>query len=123
MRRQVSGVNTVHRETAELGAADIVRYLFDNLGPAMTAALARKSVQSVRRYADGSVSMPDATEKAMRDAHFIFRYLAQVDSPHTVRAWFMGMNPQLDDLSPLEVLIDGRHSDVLAAAKAFVTGG
>ncbi|TCW18822.1 hypothetical protein EDD19_1484 [Dietzia cinnamea] len=35
----------------------------------------------------------------------------------------MGMNPQLDDVSPAEALADGQHREVMAAARAFVAGG
>jgi hypothetical protein len=46
-----------------------------------------------------------------------------LESDHTIRAWFMGTNPQLDDESPLEAVREGRNREVLAAARAFVTGG
>jgi hypothetical protein len=36
---------------------------------------------------------------------------------------FMGMNPQLDDVSPAEALAEGRHRQVMAAARALVSGG
>lgn len=40
-----------------------------------------------------------------------------------IRAWFMGMNPQLGDESPIEALREGRVRDVMAAARAFVNAG
>ena len=40
-----------------------------------------------------------------------------------IRAWFIGMNPQLDDESPAEVIREGRVKDALTAAKTFVSGG
>jgi hypothetical protein len=45
------------------------------------------------------------------------------ESDHTIRAWFIGMNPQLDDESPIEAVLSGRHKEVLAAARAFLAGG
>jgi hypothetical protein len=46
--------------------------------------------------------------------------LLATDSPAVVRAWFMGMNPQLDDENPAEVLAEGRSREVMAAARAYV---
>lgn len=62
-------------------------------------------------------------EKNLRAAFQVFQLIQTVDAPHTVRAWFMGMNPQLDDVSPAEALADGDHRAVMAAARAFTTGG
>lgn len=45
------------------------------------------------------------------------------DADPTIRAWFMGMNPQLDDVSPAEALAEDRFREVLAAARAFLAGG
>jgi hypothetical protein len=62
-------------------------------------------------------------ERRLRDAHQIFRLLLTKESPYTVRAWFVGLNPQLDDESPAAAIRDGRTRDVLVAAKAFLAGG
>ncbi len=32
----------------------------------------------------------------------IFHLLQDEESPHTVQAWMIGINPQLDDVSPAE---------------------
>jgi len=40
-------------------------------------------------------------------------------SPHTVRAWFMGANPELGDDSPTEALAADRFKEVFAAARSF----
>ncbi len=45
------------------------------------------------------------------------------DSVHVVRAWFIGMNPQLNDDSPAGAIRDGRMKEALGAAKAFMSGG
>lgn len=37
-----------------------------------------------------------------------------------MRVWFMGMNSQLEDEAPAEVIAEGRTKDVMAAARAFV---
>jgi hypothetical protein len=62
-------------------------------------------------------------ERRLREAYQVFQLVQSVESPHTVRAWFIGLNPQLDDESPAEALAEDRFREVMAAARAFVTGG
>ena len=63
------------------------------------------------------------TQRKLRDAYHVFRLLLTQESPYTVRAWFVGLNPQLDDESPATAIREGRTRDVLVAAKAFLAGG
>ena len=53
----------------------------------------------------------------------VFQLLQAEESPHTVRAWFVGLNPQLDDVAPAEAIRAGQLRDVLVAARAYVSGG
>jgi hypothetical protein len=59
----------------------------------------------------------------LRCAYQTFQLLLAEESPHTVRAWFLGLNPQLDDQSPAQSIREGDFRDVLVAAKAFLAGG
>jgi hypothetical protein len=63
----------------------------------------------------------------LREALRIARLIAQYDGAEVARAWFQGLNPQLDDRSPARLLREGDLDevgpDVLSAARAFVTGG
>jgi hypothetical protein len=45
------------------------------------------------------------------------------ESAQTVRAWFLGMDPRLDDTSPAEAIREGRLKEAMAAARAFAAGG
>jgi len=49
--------------------------------------------------------------------------LLTADAPDVVCPWFMGMNPELNDETPAEALVDGRAREVMAAARAFVNAG
>jgi len=49
--------------------------------------------------------------------------LRGTESDHTIRAWFIGMNPQLDDVSPAEAISAGKYREVIVAARAFLAGG
>jgi hypothetical protein len=52
----------------------------------------------------------------------IVKLLEQVDSPATVSAWFVGMNPYLDDIAPARMIrMDADR--VLQAARRFLADG
>lgn len=55
------------------------------------------------------------------------RCYAAADGPKVARAWFQGLNPQLDDRSPARLLREGDLDEtgpaVLGAARAFLAGG
>jgi hypothetical protein len=62
-------------------------------------------------------------EARLRFAYQVFHPLQSEESPHTVRAWFIGLNPQLADESPSSMIQEGNYKDVLIAARAFLAGG
>ena len=103
---------------------DVAQYLQEALGQKLVAYIAGVSdSKQVGRWAQGTQVPRDEPERRLRAAFQIFHLLLTEESPHVIRAWFIGMNPQLDDDSPAEVIRDGRVKEALAAAKAFVAGG
>lgn len=62
------------------------------------------------------------SEHRLRAAHQVARLLLAVDADQTVRAWFIGMNPQLDDEAPIDAIAAGDTKAVLAAARSFIEG-
>jgi hypothetical protein len=103
---------------------DVARYLQEALGQKLVAYMADVSdPKRVGRWAQGAQAPRDEAERRLRAAFQIFHLLFAEESAHVVRAWFIGMNPQLDDDSPAEAIREGRLKEALAAAKAFVTGG
>lgn len=58
-------------------------------------------------------------EQRLRAAYAIARTLLDADSAPTVRAWFIGRSPLLDDGSPAEAIREGNAGAALAAARAF----
>ncbi|MBF4636262.1 hypothetical protein ITJ38_17765 [Agreia pratensis] len=102
---------------------DILATLVRVLGKQAIADITKKSVRTVQRWIDSKpASIGDTDQKVLRDTFMIYTLLSEADGDHTVRAWFLGMNPVLDDLSPIEVLVEGRARAVSAAARAFVNG-
>lgn len=117
-------LSTAHRTTVESTPSDKAAYLQDVLGQRLVAHMVGVAdPRTVGRWAKGETGPRGANEQRLSDAYHIFRLLLTQESPHTVRAWFVGLNPQLDDESPAEAIREGRSRDVLVAAKAFLAGG
>lgn len=113
-----------HRTRVESSPKDKAAYLQDVLGQRLVAHIVGVSdARTVGRWAKGETEPRPEAEQKLSDAYHIFRLLLTQESPHTVRAWFVGLNPQLDDESPAEAILAGRSRDVLVAAKAFLAGG
>jgi len=113
-----------HRKQVEFAIADIAEFLQETLGQKLVAYIAGISdAKTVGQWIKGSQAPRHDSEVRLRTAFQIFHLLQDEESPHTVRAWMIGMNPQLDDVSPAEALHDGQLKDVLVAAKAYISGG
>lgn len=113
-----------HRTTVESSVADIAAFLQDVLGQKLVAYLVGvQDPKTIGRWAKGTLPQDSDSESKLRGAYQVFRLLMTEESPHTVRAWFVGLNPQLDDESPAAAISEGRIKDVMVAAKAFLAGG
>jgi hypothetical protein len=113
-----------HRQTTETSIEQITAYLEEVLGRKLVAALAGVAdPKAVGRWAAGERSPRAAAEERLRVAYQVFRLLLTEESKHTIRAWFIGLNPQLNDESPTMVIRAGRFQEVMVAAKAYVSGG
>ncbi|MGO1739376.1 MAG: hypothetical protein ACTHYM_10270 [Actinomycetaceae bacterium] len=112
---------TAHRNSVRLSQTDLLEALNSKLGTKVVAFIADRDPSTISRWRNGT----DAGEEALRPlrvAFQIFTMLESVDADSTIRAWFLGSNPQLDDVSPAEALQDGLHREALAAARAFLAG-
>ena len=118
-------VNQAHRDATSTPIQQVADELQHLLSRRMTAIIANvKDGKTVTRWASGeTTSIRLESEQRLRTAYEIMRLLLQYDSPQTVRAWFVGLNPQLGDESPIEVINEGRLKEALAAARAFTAGG
>jgi hypothetical protein len=113
-----------HRTQVTFDIADIAAFLQETLGQKLVAFMANvKDAKTVGQWIKGEQSPREDSEKRLRTAFQIFHLLQDEESPHTVRAWMIGMNPQLDEESPAEAIREGRLKDALIAAKAYVSGG
>ncbi len=109
-----------HRQATRTDLANIAKYLQEILGQRLTAVISGvNDAKAVGKWARGTQTPHPDTEKRLRLAFQITQMLLNAESPSTVRAWFVGMNPELDDESPALVL--GKDPvRVLQAARFFL---
>lgn len=130
MTQRNSGTVASSTETVDGPYANKVTELVENLGKALVAFTLNADVSTVSRWARG-ISAPKNldVERRIENFHRAYRFLMTEDgrgperSPHEVRAWLMGVNPHLDDVSPAEAIRDGDYRAVMAAARAYAAGG
>ncbi len=113
-----------HREAVVSSIQDVAAYLQEVLGQKLTAHIAGiADSKAVGSWASGERAPRPEAEQKLRAAYQIFRLLLTEESPYTVRAWFLGLNPQLNDESPAAAIREGRAQEAWVAAKAFLAGG
>ena len=116
--------SAAHRSAVQVGTTSIIEFLAENLGTALVGLIAGVDVKTVQRWMrQPDRQARDASERRVRAAYQAFQELLPIEASATIRAWFMGMNPQLGDRSPAEVIAEDRYKDVLAAARSFASGG
>jgi len=115
-----------HRRATAASFSDVVRGLSEALGKKLTAHLAGvKDTRAIDRWIAGAEPYKGADER-LRRAYAVALTLREGDHPRVVQAWFTGLNPELDDRSPVRLLAEGTEDDaraVLGAARAFRAGG
>jgi hypothetical protein len=121
-----TALQQVHRQTISAPISEVAGQLQELLSRRLTAVVAGvKEGKTVSRWANGEITeiRDPFTEQRLRTAYEIALLLLEHDSPQTVRAWFIGLNPQLGDTSPAEAIHDGQLQEALAAARTFVASG
>ncbi len=115
-----------HKQAVSTPLNEMVSALQARLSRRITAYIAGvDNGKTVSRWASGEVStIRDLeVEQKLRTAYEIFLLLTNYESVNTVKAWFIGLNPQLGDVAPIDALREGRLKDSIAAARAFTVGG
>lgn len=114
---------SAHKASVELAPTAIASRLQEVLGRDVVAIITGRTPRQVSRWVSGRATPPMREQRLLRDTFQVVELLAQVDPDEVVRAWFIGMNPQLDDAAAAELIAEGRVRDVMAAARAFVNAG
>ncbi len=99
---------------------ELMHGLGEVLGKKLAAYLA--GALNTDRDPDGDAP---ATER-LRRPYIVALMLRSRDFPSVVQAWFTGLNPELDDRSPIRILTEGTEDEaraVLGAARLFLAVG
>ena len=118
-------VQQTYRRSMEAPVSEIAGFLQELLSRRLTAYIAGvTSGKTISRWASGEVTevRDHETERRLRTSYEIAQLLLDRDSAQTVKAWFIGLNPQLGDVSPAEAIREGKLKGSLAAARAFAVG-
>jgi hypothetical protein len=128
--RSVTSRHSVKRKTTDISPSmlavktpisEIVLELREVLGSAVIALLSGVNIRNVQRWIDSESEPQDSAAQKLRAAYAAIKTISAVDEPAVIRAWFIGMNDQLDDFSPTESLAEGKLREVLGAARAYVS--
>ena len=112
-----------HGLATRMDIPPLVRSLQDVLGQRLVAVIAGVSdVKAVGKWARGERAPHPEAELRLRHAFHVTQLLLPRESAETVRAWFVGMNPDLDDRAPALLLGDDPQA-VLLAARNFLANG
>lgn len=112
-----------HATAARASTSEVVRGIESVLGQRLTAVIAGVAdAKAVGKWARGERAPRADAEQRLRDAYYVTSLLLQAEGPSTVRAWFGGMNPELDDRAPALMLAED-PARVLQAARTFLAHG
>jgi hypothetical protein len=116
-----------HREAVSAPFPEVVRSLISIIGRKQTAYIASiKDARAIDRWLENATPQKDV-EQRIRLAYHVASMLRKADSEGVVQAWFVGLNPELDDAVPITLLREGDlqtdGKKVLNAARAFIAGG
>lgn len=112
-----------HKDSIQISAQDLSGELARVLGRQLLGVIVGKGARTIQRWISGDSTPLADDERRLRNAYQVYLVLSPVEGDHTVRAWFMGMNPQLEDEAPAEGLAADKYREVMSAARAFVNGG
>lgn len=114
---------TAHRRSVEISQQDLVAALTQKLGAKLVAYIVDRDTSTISRWQSGKTEAGEAALLPLRVSYQVIQLLERHEADATIRAWFMGTNPQLDDLSPIEAVREGLNRELMAAARAFLAGG
>lgn len=114
----------IYQDSVRSEPDELIARLRDLLGAKLVAYLGSvKETRAVRQWAEGERSPSQAVIARLRVAYQVAALLREKDTAPVVQAWFQGMNPLLDDVSPARALreqdLDRSGTAVLSAARAF----
>ena len=117
-----------HQRAVRAAFPEVVAALREILGAKLCAYLGSvKETRAVNEWAEGVREPGGEVQRRLRLALQVALAITDADGAEVTRAWFQGLNPQLDDRSPARLLREGDLDEVgpavIAAERAFLVGG
>ncbi|QHC68923.1 hypothetical protein GSU68_19590 (plasmid) [Rathayibacter sp. VKM Ac-2759] len=115
-----------YEEAMRSSETDVVSTLRDMLGAKLVAYIGSvNETRAVRQWSEGSRQPGADTLQRLRLAYQVAGLIAEREQSRVIQAWFQGLNPLLEDVSPARLLREGDADEVgprvLAAARAFIS--
>jgi len=117
-----------HRLSMKMSFPEVARDLRAILGGKLVAYIGSVTeTRAVRQWAEGKRRPSTAVEDRLRLAFRAAKCISDLDGREIAQAWFQGLNPMLDDVSPAQLLREGEIEEVgkafVAAEKYFIANG
>ncbi len=115
-------IDQSHRRATITPVNEVASYLQKLLSRSVTAYIAGvKEGRTVTRWASNEISdIRYESEQRLRTAYEIAQLISEYYSPQAARAWFMGYNSRLGEITPADAVHEGKLREALSAAQAFV---
>jgi hypothetical protein len=116
-------IDRAHRQAIIAPMNEVASHLQKLLSRSVTAYVAGvKEGRTVTRWASNEISdVRYESEQRLRTAYEIAQLIGEYYSPEAARAWFMGYNSRLGQITPADAIHEGKLREALSAAQAFVT--
>ncbi len=117
-------VERAYQRSVHTPTSQEAQELQDLLSRRLTAYISGvKEGRTVTRWINGDVSeIRHESQQRLQTAYAIAQLLSRRASVDVIKAWFIGLNPQLGDVSPAEAIHEGRLQEASAAARSFIAG-
>jgi hypothetical protein len=115
-------IDRAHRQAIVTPVNEIASHLQKLLSRSVTAYIAGvKEGRTVTRWASNEISdVRYESEQRIRTAYEITHLIGEYYSPEAARAWFMGYNSRLGQITPADAIHEGKLREALSAAQAFI---
>lgn|SRR5688572_11488641 len=115
-----------HRTAMHAKPDEMAAFFQRLLGQKLTALMTGISdPKAIGKWARGERLPRGESERKLRDAYHVAILLSLAEDEQTARGWFMGMNPFLNDRSPIIVIASSADGGerAMEAARAFISYG
>lgn len=115
-----------HRKAVDADLQTMASTLVEVMGRALVAGMVGiRNPKTISRWASGEVtSVRDRySEERLIAAFQVVSFLQEYLGNETIRAFLLGMAPELDDEAPAIALREGNFKGAMKAARNLVAGG